>query len=173
MSTINVWGIALITIGVSLVIKTVFNLDFSIFRILVAALFLYFGLKILLGHSDFLTKDAPSQAIFAEKTFTTIENGKEYNVIFGSGKFKVKKEDLKLPAKIQINTIFGGSELEIADSIPVSIQSQTVLGGTKLPNGNSSAFGDLNYKSEQLKDSATLVIETNTIFGGIHIKRVP
>jgi predicted membrane protein len=51
MSVSLFWGLVLILIGLSLIIKIVFNIDFPIFKILFAFLFIYIGIKVLVGRN--------------------------------------------------------------------------------------------------------------------------
>lgn len=169
------WGIILILVGVSLILKIVFNIEFSIFRVIFAFLLIYFGIKIFIGKDFSLFPDSnkDDQVVFSEKTIKTVENGKEYNVIFGGAKFDL--HDMTFPDSsvihIKVNTIFGGSQITMNPGVAIQVNSNTVFAGTKMPDGNTSAFGSLNFESDTAKKGKVkLVIETNTVFGGLHIK---
>lgn len=169
-------GIILILLGLSLIIKIVFNVDFPVFKILVALVLIYFGLRIILGDSFHLFHDVGDQntVVFGERRITQIENGREYNVIFGAAHFDLK--DFHLPDSqsfhIKINTIFGGTQITLNDSLPVRLNANTAFGGTKAPDGNTSAFGDLKYESDTAKmEKPALVIESNTVFGGLNFRQ--
>jgi predicted membrane protein len=175
MSTSLFWGILLILIGLSLILKIVFNVEFSVFRVVIAFLLIYLGIRLFIG-KDFslfpkFSKD--TETVFSEKTIHHVDNNKEYHVIFGSGKFDLR--DLPLPDSgsihIKLNTVFGGSQVTLNPGTPVQINSNTVFGGTKMPDGNTSAFGSLDYTSDSAKKAKPkLYIETNTVFGGTLIK---
>lgn len=175
MSASIFWAILLLVIGASLILKTVFNLDFSILRVIVAFVLIYLGIRLFIGKdfSLFSDTDKETQVIFSEKTIRTLENGKKYDIIFGGAKFDLS--ELTIPdsavVRVEINTIFGGSELTIDPKIPVRINSNSVFAGTKMPNGNTSAFGSLAYENDTAKRTTPrLIIETNTVFGGTHVK---
>ena len=175
MSASLFWGIMLILIGLSFIIKLVFNIDFSIFRVIVAFFLIYLGVKLFIGKdfSLFPDKEKDTQVIFSEKTIKTVENGKEYNVMFGGAKFDLREMQIpdSLTYRIKINTIFGGSQVLINPEMPFRINSNTVFAGTKMPDGNTSAFGSLNYENDSAKHARPhLIIETNTVFGGMHLK---
>ena len=176
MSTGIFWALILILIGVSLIIKVVFNVEFSIFRILFAFFFIYLGIKLFIGRdfSIFHDNKDESNVIFSHRTLSDVVNDKEYNVIFGGG--KIDLSHFTVPegqeVHIKLNTIFGGTQLYINPEIPTQIESQTVFGGTKMPDGNSAAFGSLRYENDSAKTvKPRFYIESNTVFGGIQIRQ--
>jgi predicted membrane protein len=177
MSTNLFWGILLIVIGGSLILKIVFNWDFSIFRVIVAFVLIYLGIRLFVGKDFnlFSHTDRDDQVVFSEKTIHTIGHGKEYNVVFGSAKFDLT--DMAIPDSsaaihVKINTVFGGTWISIDPKIPFQVQSNTVFGGTQMPNNNSAAFGSLTYETDSAaRIKPRLIIEANTVFGGLAIKK--
>ncbi len=175
MSATLIIGIILILLGLSAILKVIFNVDFPVFKIAVAAFFIYIGIRLLTNgtfgfHCD---KSDENSVIFGERTITNVEDGKEYNVIFAGAVYDLNNVTLE-PGKnkhIKLNTIFGGSKLLLNKNIPVKINSNTVFGGTSMPNGNNNAFGESQYRTDTLaNDSLThLVIEANTVFGGLKV----
>ena len=175
MSASLFWGILLILVGLSLILKIVFNIEFSIFRVIIAFFLIYLGIKLFIGKDFnlFPESNKDNQIVFSEKTIKTVENGKEYNVMFGGAKFDLREMTFpdSTAMHIKINTIFGGSQITVNAEVPIQVNSNTVFAGTKMPDGNTSAFGSLNYENENAKKGkAKLIIETNTVFGGLHIK---
>jgi predicted membrane protein len=174
MSASLFWGLILILIGISIIIKIVFNIDFSIFRVVFALVLIYFGIRLFIGR-DFKVyqNDKDEQLIiFSRRVVTHVEKDKEYNVIFGDGKFDLR--NFSVPdgevLHLRLNTIFGGSEIILNPEIPVEINSQTAFGGTRMPNYNESSFGDSSYKNDTAKKtSAKIIFETNTVFGALHV----
>jgi predicted membrane protein len=168
------WGVLLIVIGLSLVIKIVFNIDFPIFKIIFAFIFIYIGLKILLGHSfrPFQEKKTDTEVIFGESSFDNVEHGKEYNVIFSKGNFDLRNIPLNEtgPTKIKINTVFGGARVIIDKNKPIRIKADAVFSGAQMPNGNSTAFGSTVYSSDSLDFSKPyLDVKADVVFGGLEI----
>lgn len=175
MSITLIIGIALILLGISAILKVAFNIDFPVLKIGFAALFIYIGIRLITGGSFefFGTKEDENSVIFGERTITNLEDGKEYNAIFAGVVYDFNNITLE-PGKnkrIKLNTIFGGSKLVLNKNLPVRINSNTVFGGTSLPNGNNSAFGAAEYSTDSVPDDSVsyLVIEANTIFGGLKV----
>src|ERR1035437_3738014 len=124
MSTGIFWALIFILIGLCLIIKIVFNVEFSIFRILFAFFFIYLGIKLFVGRYFNMFHDNKDEGsvIFSQKTISEVADGKEYNVIFGGG--KIDLSHFTVPegqeVHIKLNTIFGGTQLYINPEIPRS-----------------------------------------------------
>jgi len=168
------WGSILILIGLALVIKVVFNVDFPVFKILIAFLFIYLGLRILFGSFGlFSLKSGPNDVIFSERFFSSPYEHPEYNVVFAHGVFDFRDIDLSEGTKnIKIGTVFGGSQIKIKRDMPVRINADAVFAGAELPDGNTAVFGSSTYTSESFNpDSAHLNIKIDVVFGGVQILR--
>jgi len=176
MSSSIFWGIILILIGLSLILKVAFNVDFPFFKFLLALFLIYLGIRIFIGKDFRLFSDAYDEhtVIFSQRTITSVENGKEYNVIFGNGIFDLRNFQYSGDDEItvKLNTIFGSSEVLINDSIPLEIRAHTVFAGSKMPDGNTSAFGEAKYSHAGYSNSPLLRIESNTVFGGFLVKKM-
>jgi len=168
------WGVILIIIGLSLVVKVVFNIDFPIFKIVVAFIFIYIGLKIMLGGNfrffhDYRNK---TDVVFGETKFNKADHGTEYNVVFSKGNFDFRDVELKPegPTRININTVFGDAEVIIKRDMPVQIKVDAAFSGAHLPNGNTTSFGSTIYSSDSLDTSKPyLEIDADVVFGGLHV----
>lgn len=170
------WGLLLIILGFSLILKVVFHIDLPVIKLLVAFFFIYLGIKILLGNfGGTMFKTGPHDVAFGEGKFNSIiQPAKEYNVVFGKGNFDFR--ELQLPdsgfVEVKIETVFGGSEILLNSQIPVKIKAESVFAGTQLPNGNSAVFGTVNYESENFDEMKPyLLLKTEVVFGGVDIKR--
>lgn len=168
------WGILLIVIGLSLVIKIVFNVEFPIFKILIAFVFLYIGLRILLGHSvrPFNEHRTETDVVFGESNFSKIDNDKEYNVVFSKGTFDLRNVELNAEGstRVKINTVFGGSKVILNSAIPTRIKVDAVFAGANMPNGNSAAFGSTIYMSDSLDMTKPFLdIKADVVFGGLQV----
>lgn len=166
------WGVILIIIGLSLVIKIIFNIDFPIFKIVLAFIFIYIGLKIMFGSSFRFHCHTKTQndVVFGETNFNTVKNGAEYNVVFSKGNFDFTKAvlDSTGPTKIKIHTVFGESKITIPRDMPVRIEVNAVFSGAHLPNGEMAAFGSSVYTSDSLDvNKPYLDIKADIVFSGL------
>ena len=168
------WGAVLIFIGLSLIIRFVFNVDFPIIKVLVAGFFIYLGIRILFGSFGmFNIHSGPNDVLFSEREFVQPENNKEYNVVFGKGSFDFTDIDLSQGnVNVKIGTVFGASEIRIDSEMPVRIVADAVFAGAELPDGNTAVFGSSSYESLSFNpDSNHLKIKLDVIFGAAEVKR--
>ena len=168
------WGALLLILGIALIIKVVFNVDFPVFKIIVGAFFIFLGLKVLFGRVLIPEgKIGPHETIFSERNYDIPENGREYTVVFGKGVYDFTNVDLSegnFDAKV--STVFGGSVIKIDDKMPVRIDADAVFAGAELPDGNTAVFGSSHYESDSYRrDTASLNIKVDVVFGGVQIVR--
>jgi predicted membrane protein len=167
------WGLILIAIGASIIFKVMFGI--SIFRILLAVIFILIGLKILLGRSVVNISEKDSDVIFNEKKYTEFPiTGTEYNTIFGKSVYDFRNAPVPADSSISLkfNTIFGHTEIYLPPGLPVKIKGEAVFGAVRLPNDNTAVFGDARYNSAG--DSATtrrVEIHASAVFGNIEINQ--
>lgn len=168
------WGALLILIGLGIVIRVVFNINFPIVKFIVAFFFIFIGIKLLVGNFNFWHGHIDENTtLFNESRIDgQDENFKEYNVIFGSSVIDLRNIDLSTGSKeIKINTIFGGTVLKIDDKIPVKIKADAAFANAKLPNGNTATFGTGRYESETYnRDTNHVYIKGDVVFGSLEIR---
>ncbi|MFC2129763.1 hypothetical protein ACFLQX_03165 [Bacteroidota bacterium] len=166
------WGAFILLLGIALIIKVVFNVDFPIFKILVGLFIIAIGLKILLGRTMFPSGNVgPNETMFNEHVYENPEKGKEYSVMFGKGTYDFTDVDLSEGTfYVKVSTVFGGSVIKIRRDMPVKIDADAVFSGAELPDGNTAVFGSSYYTSESYDpDSAYLHIKADVVFGGVQV----
>jgi len=167
------WGLLLIVLGLSLVFKIVFNLDFPLLKIIIAFVFIYIGIKILFGSFGIVhIRGGDSDIVFGERRFEDFRDGKEYNVVFGKGVYDFRDFDLHgRTKKVRLNTVFGGSEIRLPRDLPVRIRVDAAFAGANLPNGNTAVFGNTYYESPGLNTSSPFLdLKVDVVFGGVEIR---
>ncbi len=171
------WGIIFLVIGGALILRVIFNLDIPIFRLIIAVIFIYLGLKIMFG--DYFRGHTESSdentAIFSERSYQSdqISGKEEYNAVFGKLNLDLRNQQFtEHETRIIVNAVFGGADLHLPANMPVKIKSDVVFGGAQLPEGNSGGFGTYRYKSDDYSDSLQhLYIEIHAVFGGVNVYR--
>jgi len=168
------WGAFLLILGIALIIKVVFNVDFPVFKVLLGVFLIAFGIKVLFGkflipahHFD------PEETVFNERVYDNPESGKEYTVLFAKGVYDFTNVDLsKGKYKVKISTVFGGTQIIIPRDKPVRIKADAVFAGAELPDGNTAVFGTTVYESDTWSpDSASIDIKVDIVFGGVQVIR--
>lgn len=173
MGTSLFWGLLLVILGLSFIFRIVFNIDFPFFKIFIAFLLIFFGIKILFGsfgHRTFETKE--NDVIFGEKRFSNPETNRDYSIVFGKGVFDFRDFDLKgEKQRVKISTVFGASVIKINKNMPVKINVESAFAGTSLPNGNSAVFGSTTYTSPGYdSEKPFLSIKLEAVFGGCEVR---
>ena len=168
-----IWGIILISIGLSIIFKVVFGI--SIFRIVLAVAFILIGIKILVGRSAFNFSTKDSDAVFSEKKYTQFPTtSTEYNTIFGKSVYDFSEAAVPTDTDIELkfSTVFGNSDIILPQGLPVRIKGEAAFGAVKLPNDNTAVFGTSYYTSEHDSTASNFVnIKASAVFGNIEIKR--
>ncbi len=167
------WGLLLIILGLSFIFRIVFDLDFPLFKIFIAFVFIFLGVRMLFGSFNVVNfKAGENDIVFGERSFHKFKDRREYNVVFGKGVFDFRDFDLEGKRKnIKISTVFGASVIKLPQDLPVRIKIESAFAGAELPNGNSVVFGSSYYESPGLnKEEPYLDLKIDAVFGGVDIK---
>ena len=168
------WGAFLLLLGIALIIKVVFQVDFPVFKVLVGIFLILLGIKVLFGRFIIPSHHfEPEETIFSERTYDDPESGKEYTVLFAKGVYDFTNVDLsKGSFHTKISTIFGGTQIIVPRDVPVKITADAVFAGAELPDGNTAVFGSSVYQSDSwTPDTASINIKAEVVFGGIQVIR--
>ena len=168
------FGLFLILLGFALIIKYVFDLDIPVVRILIALLFVFIGIRMLLGKSVFQRIHVDdNDVIFSESRFEGKDmNKNEYNVIFGKSVFDLRDLDsIKLHRTIEFNTIFGATLVKINQELPVKIIAEGVFGSARLPGRTTAVFGKTEYTTKTFDpEKEYLLIKADVVFGDFELR---
>jgi predicted membrane protein len=166
------WGAILIVLGLSLILRVFF--DISVFRIIIAFVLIFIGIKLLIGKNIFNSTCDENHIFSGERVYKAMpHNNSEYNNVFSKTLYDFREVDsLKTTrTKVSFNTVFGDTEILLPKGINVQVKVDAVFASAKLPNGNTIAFGTANYTSENFDASAPqLIVEANVVFGNFDIK---
>jgi len=166
------WGAFLLLLGVALIIRVVFNVDFPVFKVLIGIFLVVLGLKVLFGrHLISPGHFKPEETIFNERVYDNPESGKEYTVLFAKGVYDFTNVDLeKGNFHAKVATVFGGTQIIIPRDKPVRITADAVFAGAELPDGNNAVFGTTVYESGSWSpDTASINIKVEVVFGGVQV----
>jgi len=169
------FGIIIILVGISILIKVIFKIDFPIFKILFGLFLIYLGAKFIFGSFGFSNfRSSGDDAIFNEVTIDgKINEKREYNAVFGKATIDLRDIELtEKVTKIEVNAVFGGCVIRLNEQTPVKINADAIFGGVDLPEGGAGGFGSSNYESDNFDEARNyLVIQASAVFGGIEINR--
>jgi predicted membrane protein len=164
------WGMVVILIGLIIIINVIFHTHIPIFSILFGLFFVWLGIRVLIGTNRPRT---PQQAIFEEKKIETDSTSNKYDVVFGKGMIDLSGYKIKEGgSRIEINTVFGSSEIKIDSTMPVKIRASSAFGSARMPDKSMVGFGENTYRSEVLKQTDTknyLLIDLHVVFGSAEV----
>jgi predicted membrane protein len=162
------WGGILILWGITLVLKALFKIDIPFFRILLAAILIYFGLKLLI--SGWGGKNGSRTAF--NRTHVTVHNTvSQHDVIFGSSDIDLRNIELEEKnARAEVDVIFGSANILVDQQTPVKIYLDTVFGDCRVDGKNIGPFGKSIYTTESFKEGEYyLEVELDIVFGSARI----
>ena len=169
------WGIILILLGISVIVNIMFHIHIPFFRIVIALILIYMGIRVLVGgHWTPARCSQRSTAVFSDTVCTKIA-GEEFNVVFGRSTIDAETVFSGSPAKsgCTINTVFGYSVVRLPKSMPMVVRITALFSGARLPDGSLVSFGQTVYKNEAARtagpDTPVKAIDMNVIFGGCEI----
>jgi predicted membrane protein len=166
------WGAFLLLLGIALVIKVVFNIDFPVFKVLIGIFLVLLGIRMIIGRT-IISPDhfKPEETIFGERVYDNPESGKEYSVIFAKGVYDFTNVDLSRGSyNTKISTVFGGAQVIVPKDKPVRVKADAVFAGAELPDGNTAVFGSSVYENDLWSsESSGISIKVDVVFGGVQV----
>jgi len=161
-------GIVFLTVGIVLLLNSIFNFNINIFKLTIGIVIVLFGIFVLFNGFGF--QDSRN-IVFREGIIRVSEIQDEYNIIFASGTVdlsKVKIEDEV--KKIEVNTIFAEGKVILNPDVPTLIKASSAFGELELPDRSSVIFSSKEYKISDIStNQGYLEIEANAVFGKLKI----
>ncbi len=169
------WGLLIIFFGLSIVIKTVFHIDLHLGRIFFSVIVILFGISLLTGrqffHSRNYQENGGRTSFFSDGRREHGPIQREYTVIFGKEVIDLRgwnsEED---PINIEVNAIFGATEIIMPSHVTASVKGSAVFGATQFPDGGSAAFGERSYRQSGTDTGTPLYVEASAVFGHVAIR---
>jgi predicted membrane protein len=171
------WGIILIVFGITYIIKRIFDLNFSVFSVVLATALILWGISMITKKSKDEeykhSEDEESyQKNYSQNNIKHTNFKKEYDIIFGSS--IVDLRDMPVPLanhKIVIDTVFGKSIIKINPEVPILIKSSAVFANAAFPNKSVISFGDYTYATPAYAEGFPYVkIVADVVFGTMDIE---
>jgi len=168
------WGVLLVLVGLAAIFRVVF--DVNLFGVLFAFFLIFVGVSMLIGkplmfrcgHSDEKNTMFEDRAVIEQP-----KDRSEYNVIFGRSEYDFRNIQFtdNEPIRIKVNTVFGNSVIRISKNTPVKIKSDAVFAGASMPDGNSVAFGSIQYATDTFGVALNqLIIDAPVVFGALQVR---
>ncbi len=162
------WGVVLILLGLSVVLKAIFHVDIPLFRILFALLLIYLGVRVLVGDRGCGRGD--HTVLFGRQDLRPVEGQDRYSIVFGQGTLDLTG----LPAPgtsrtIELSTVFGEGRLVLPRGIPMRIEASAAFANIRFPNGNNVVFGTMHQSENWTDGGPGLDLRVRAVFGELSI----
>ncbi len=167
------WGVLLVLIGLAAIFRVLF--DVNLFGVLFAFFLIFVGVSMLVGKPwMFRIHKEENVNMFEERSITDQpKDNAEYNVIFGRSVYDFRNITFpdNEPIRIKVNTVFGNSVIRISKNTPVKIKSDAVFAGATMPDGNTVAFGSIQFSTDTFGVALNqLIIDAPVVFGALQVK---
>ncbi len=173
------WGLVLVLIGLSIIVRVVFNIDIPVFKIIIGLLLIYLGLQVLFGPSFRMFKRSSrvnrvfnrSSRLFNEYSKPkNINEITEYNIVFDSGSINLTQQNTD--KKVTVNVVFGSAIILIDPETFFEIENNTVFGETSYPGKTISFFGIEKFDFGPTNNVRNKInLELNTVFSSVRIEK--
>lgn len=167
MSAHIIWGSIFVFLGLSLILKSIFNIALPLVRPIIGGIFIYLGLHIMMDpFGESVTKET---LIFGHSQQIARQEVRSYNAI-GSCQQLDFSSISDLPAdEVTINVLCGNETIIIDPHTPVYIQVNALASRVVLPNETMVSFGRNLYKTVGQKE-ALLRLHVNAVCANVEIK---
>ena len=164
-------GIIFLTVGIILLLNSIFNFNINIFKLTIGILIVLFGVFILFNGFSF--QDS-GNIVFREGIIRVSEVQDEYNIIFSSGTVDLSKIKIENEVKkIKVNTIFADGKVILNPDVPTLIKASSAFGELELPDRSSVIFSSQKYRIGDIStNQGYLEIEASAVFGKLKIMTI-
>lgn len=177
------WAVLFISIGVILIIQTVFKIDLPILKILFGIFLIYMGVKVIassFGHrmSYFRVHKISSdtESIFTQNEMKLKkENGeinRKFTTVFGNSNLDLRglsAEDLT--QEIKIDNAFGRTSVITDLAVPIKAHVDTGFASVTIRGQKISSFGEADFQTPDYSaDKPALQLDIDAAFGDVVVK---
>ncbi len=170
-----IWGILLVLLGSSLLVKSIFGIAIPIFRIVGGCILVYAGLCMITDISPKKLLKNEGTIRFEKKVINDVSSLKSENhfsVLFGEGIIDLSDLTNEMePKKVKIDTVFGNTTLKINPNIPTKVTVKAGFGNVRLPEKEFTLnFGEYTYYTHDQAIKPKLTVKVDVAFGGFYME---
>lgn len=190
-----IFGVLLVIWGITQIFETLFHVSIPIFGVILGVFLLYLGFTLITGgfkrkyywhcgsekfshcsRSSCSTTMGTSSIKVDDESFENQDEPLEYKTVFAKSSIDLrsmtveKLKSMKSPLVVNIDTVFGKTEVKLNKDVPVRIFIKGAFGNSVLPDSSSIVFGSHTYNSHG-GDSPLMLIYISTVFGSTEVER--
>lgn len=168
MNQSMIWGTVLVLLGISLILKSLFNISIPLLRPFVGCVMIYLGLSIMMD--PFNDSADKKTVIFGKSVIAAHEQVHTYNVTFAAGVIDLSAMQVHEPKSLTVNVVFGSGELILNPDVATKVTVNALCSRAALPDETLVSFGRNSYKTPDATDPL-LTIHLNVVFGNVDVQQ--
>lgn len=165
------WGFLLILIGVVIIINILLGLNIPIFKIFFAALFIYFGITLLMPDKCKSWRKSYYRC-YSNYSRSSIDqtdsaNGEDYKACFTSATINLNSwANINYSKTIRISAQFSDLKVDLPEGLPVRVKASPSFSTIVLPNGeNNVEYTNLYGAGEPI-----LTVYIDAVFSNVIVR---
>lgn len=164
------WGIVLVLLGLSMILKVVLHIELPIFRLVLAGILVYLGIRLAMG-ARWESGPHRDAVIFGEGALGSAPGG-EYSVVFGRGTLDLQERPADPTEKpLELVTVFGSSRVLLDRAVPTRVRLSAAFAEATAPDGNSISFGNYTWASPDWAEGKPgREIRATVVFGELKVE---
>lgn len=177
------WAVLFISIGMILLLQTIFKIELPIFRILFGIFLIYIGVKFIFGSFghrvsyfkvDKISTD--TQSIFSQNELKAKKAdgqiNRKYSTVFGSSTLDLRGLTAEeLAQEIKVENAFGKTEVLTDATTPIKAQVESGFASVIIRGQKVANFGDSDFQSpDYSSDKPALKLKIEAAFGEVVVE---
>lgn len=177
------WAVLFISVGVILLIQTVFKIELPVMRILFGIFLIYIGVKVIAGsfghrmhyfRIDKISSD--TESIFTQNNMKVKkENGeinRKFSTVFGSSNLDLRGLSAEeLSQEIKIDNAFGQTTVITDVGTPIKAHVDTGFASVIIRGQKINSFGEADFQTSDFSsDKPALKLDIDAAFGQVVVE---
>lgn len=162
------WGIVVVLVGISIIAQAIFKINIPIFKVGLALILIYFGIKMLSSTMGVSTSNIMSdQHIVVDH----LKEENSFDVLMGNQEIDLTQIDLSGgPYVVNCHVIMGATTILLPKRAQIDIASSVVLGSVKDPRGKEYTSGKDQQVFGDGLSNTKISLHLNVVLGSAEIK---
>ena len=177
------WAVLFISVGIILLIQTVFKIELPIMRILIGVFLIYMGFKVIAGSfghrmSYFRVNkiSTDTESIFSQNDMKVKKAdgqiNRKFSTVFGNSNLDLRGLGIEdLSQEIKIDNAFGRTNVLTDSATPIKAHVDTGFASVTIRGQKISSFGEADFKTpDYSSDKPALKLDIDAAFGEVVVE---
>ena len=160
MSSRLFWGLVVMVIGVSIVVQVLFKIQFPIWRLVVGAVLIFWGIQFVTYKGQ--RTQGGAEGVFSEGVYEAKNlNRRSFSYIFSSQTVDLRHVAFGAGTEISVEAIFASVEVLLPENVHVELDSEAIF----------AKVDSRAVRTGPSVDSINVRIKAEAIFANIEIRQ--